>query len=350
MKGKKGHKAKWFILASILLSACSGESADETPSPATSDEEIRFNAEVWHMMEGTRTTFFGSGTQSSGSFTCTAYTENTTDYNPESNINASTVVWSSGHWEFGSHRWPNSNALDFFAYMPQYDSKPSYISSITYAVSLEPAPAPSFVCSDLPMTYNSDSPTAGQGRGLQEFVWAMTIGQNKTDQGESGVTMKFRHPFARIKFQLAANNPNITINSITLKGLKTGGTCTFTNTDIAETYYYKTSSWSSLTGSSNFVMTLSGNAATFNDNPASAVPIGGYADSQHTGVDLIMIPQSWAGAIDVNVTWDNWGSPKTETLSTTAATDWQSGYSYTYTFTINKSALIVDVNKFTEQW
>ena len=342
--------AKWLILAAILLSGCSGDSTSDITSSGNKTE-ININAEVWRMMEGTRATFFDSGTQSSGGFTCTAYTENTTGYNLESDINACTVVWSGGHWEFGSHRWPNSDALDFFAYMPQYDSKPSYISSITYAVSGEPdAPAPSFVCNDLPMTYNSASPTAGQGNGLNEFVWAMTIGQNKTNQGESGVTMKFRHPFARIKFQLAANNPNITINSITLKGLNTGGTCTFTKTGIAASYYYTTSSWSSLSGNSDFVVTLSSYAATFNNNPASAVPIGGYADSQHTGVDLIMIPQSWAGAIDVNVTWDDWGTPKTETLSTTAATTWQPGYSYTYTFTISKYALIVNTEKFTEQW
>ena len=201
------------------------------------------------------------------------------------------------------------------------------------------------------MTYNSASPTEGQGSGLQEFVYAMTINQDKANQGASGVTMKFRHPFARIKFQLSASHPDIQINSITFKNLKTGGTCTMNNTGIADTYYYTTSVWSSPTGSSNFVMTLSGDAATFNTNPASVVPIGGYSDDAHQFVDILMVPQTWAGEIEVNASWTEWGEEKNnQTLSATVPTDWDPGYSYTYTFTITKFDLIVNISKFTEQW
>ena len=101
---------------------------------------------------------------------------------------------------------------------------------------------------------------------------------------------------------------------------------------------------------SNFVMTLTGDAATFNNNPASVVPIGGYAESAHQSVNILMVPQAFAGAIEVNITWNNWGELKTETLSTSVPTTWQAGYSYTYTFTIDKQALKVDIEKFTEQW
>ena len=331
-----------MILAAVLLAACSADDATNTPADKDKTSEIRLNAEVWRMMEGTRATFYNAG-DVSGSFMVYAYYNTTTECYINGVVNYSNNVSS---WADTPQRWPqNNSSLDFFAYMPTnltgtcctFDPTPYDAENNFDGYS---AGTPRIVCTGLPMT-NSEQDE------LQEFVWAMTIRQNKESQGENGVTMKFRHPFARIKFQLAANNPNIKINSITLKnsitltGLYTGGTCTFTDAAIAGTYYYTTSSWSSLTGSSNFVMTLSGDAATFNNNPASPVPIGG---------DLIMIPQSWDGAIDVDITWDNWGESVNETLSTTAPTTWQPGYSYTYTFTINKSALKVDVSKFTEQW
>jgi len=337
-----------LLALTCLLTACSGGGGSEeldppaptpTPSPTPENQEIKLNASVWNMMEGMRASTYDdqAAIQTEGHFTCTVYqANNTTPY-----INTTTVDWNgdpTNKWLFsdGKHYWPASGSLDFFAYMPA--TKPSYISSITYN-----ARSPQFFCENLPMTYNSDSPTEGQGSGLQEFVWGVTIGQNKANQGASGVTMKFRHPFARIKFQLSASHPDIQINSITFKNLKTGGTCTMNNTGIADTYYYTTSVWSSPTGSSNFVMTLSGDAATFNNNPISPL--------KQIGVDLIMIPQAWAGEIEVNASWTEWGEAKdNQTLTATVPTNWQSGYSYTYTFTITEFDLKVDIARFTEQW
>jgi hypothetical protein len=242
-------------------------------------------------------------------------------------------------------------------------TKPSYITGPTYSI-VESHPQASFTCT-LPMTYNAATPEADQGSSLQEFVWGLTIGQNKTDQGASGVTMKFRHPFARLKFQLAASHPNVQINSITFKKLKTGGTCTLNNTDIADTYYYTTSAWSSLTpaeGGSNLVMTLASKdnddkwitapVNTFNDNPASVVPIGGYSGGVHQYVNLLVVPQTFAGEIEVNASWNDWGdTPVEHTVSTTIpAITWQPGYSYTYTFNISTDDLTVNVTNFTEQW
>lgn len=365
-----------LLALACLLTACSGGSSSEefdsptpdpTPSPTPENQEIKLNASVWNMMEGMRASTYDdqAAIQTEGHFTCTVYQANTTT----PYINTTIVDWNgdpTNKWLFsdGKHYWPASGSLDFFAYMPA--TKPSYISTITYAVSGTPVPAPQFVCADMPMTYNSASPTEGQGSGLQEFVWGVTIGQNKVSQGTSGVTMKFRHPFARIKFQLSASHPDIQINSITFKGLKTGGTCTFTNTDIADTYYYTTSVWSSLTpseGGSNLVMTLATKSGddyvaapvnTFNNNPVSVVPIGGWGGepASHQYVDLLMVPQTFAGEIEVNASWKDWGDtavPHTVTTTIPSIT-WQAGYSYTYTFTITPEDLVVNLTDFTEQW
>ena len=356
-----------LLLTAILLltAACSSDSSNDVqPSPTPNNpQEISLIPTVWQMMEGTRASFYNTGTISSGSFTAAAYVANsTTAY-----INPIQVNWNTSQWEWsdGKHYWPASGNLDFFAYMPKVDSKPSYITSgPTYSV-VSSNPQASFTCANIPMTYNATTPAAGQGSDLEEFIWGITIGQNKTNQGASGVTMKFRRPFARLRFQLAASHPDVQINTITFKALKTGGTCTLNNTAIESTYYYKTCAWSSLTpaeGTSDLVMTLAGKDSkgnwetaavnTFNSNPSSVVPIGGYSGGAHQYVDLIVVPQTFAGAIEVNASWDDWGdTPVPHTVSTTIpAIAWQPGYSYTYTFNISTDDLTVNVTNFTEQW
>ena len=353
-----------LLLTAILLltAACSSDSSNDVQTPPTPNnpQEITLNPTVWQMMEGTRATTYDAGTLTRGSFTAAAYVANsTTAY-----ISPVTVNYETGKWVFsdGKHYWPAEGNLDFFAYMPA--EKPNYITSEpTYSVQSS-TPQASFTCANIPMTYNATDPTAGQGSSLQEFIWGITIGQNKTNQGESGVTMKFRHPFARLRFQLAASHPDIIINSITFKNLKTGGTCTLNNTDIDATYYYKTSEWSDLTGSSNLVMTLAGKDSdgnwiaasenTFNSNPSSVVPIGGWGGepATHQHVDLLVIPQTFAGEIEVNAGWNDWGdTPVAHTVSKTiSAITWQPGKTYTYTFTISTDDLTVDINSYTEQW
>ena len=355
-----------LLTVSMLLVACTGSDGDvdSTPAaPATTDaDDIRFNATVWQVMQAAprRATTYETGTLTSGSFTAAAYVANsTTGY-----ITPVAVDWVKDKWVFsdGKHYWPASGNLDFFAYMPA--TKPSYIAEVPSYSIKSSSPQAQFTCT-LPMSYDAASPAEGQGSSLQEFVWGITVGQNKANQGASGVTMKFRHPFARLKFQLAASHPDIQINSITFKNLKTGGTCTLNNTAIADTYYYTTSAWSSLTpadGTSNLVMTLaskdgSGNwitadVNTFNSNPTSVVPIGGWAESAHQYVDFLVVPQPWAGEIEVNASWKDWGDELVEhTVTTTIpAITWQPGYNYTYTFYISPDDLVVNVTNFTEQW
>ena len=353
----------------MLSAACSKDDGDSAQQAGGEPQEIRVNADVWRVMEGTRATIYDGGTLTSGSFTASSYVANTTT----AYINPVQVDWVTDKWVWsdGKHYWPASGSLDFFAYMPA--TKPSYITGPTYSI-VESTPQASFTCT-LPMTYDLPTSTnTGQGSDLQEFIWGITIGQNKANQGADGVTMKLHHPFACLKFQLAASHPNIIINSITFKNLKTGGTCTLNNTDIESIYYYTTSVWSSLTpaeGGSNLVMQLVAkdnegkymmtnntgviivnDAAKFYSNPASVVPIGGWAESAHQYVNLLVIPQTFAGVIEVNAGWNDWGdTPVEHTVTTTIPSiTWQAGYSYTYTFTITPEDLVVNLTDFTEQW
>lgn len=404
-KTKKLSLSLLSLLSLVLALALSLAGCRE-PEPPEAQTEIRLNASVWQMMQGApapsasparaylsnhaprRAHTYDNATalQTEGSFTAAAYQQNTTT----AYISPVAANWSTDKWLFsdGKHYWPATGNLDFFAYMPA--EKPSYMSAPAYTVvdtdddGVLDAPQASFTCADLPMTYAAPTSTAaGQGSDLKEFVWGITVAQNKASQGASGVTMKFRHPFARIRFQLSASHPNIIINSITFKNLKTGGTCTLDHTGVVAPYtldpyyYYTNMVWSSLTpaeGSSDLVMQLVAknekgqfvmtdeddniivdNAAKFYDNPATAVlPIGGWDDDagEHQYVDLLVVPQTFAGAIEVNAGWDDWGdTPVEHTVSTTIASNtWQAGKSYTYTFTITPEDLVVNVTNYTEQW
>lgn len=319
--------------AMLLLSACSRDD-ENTPSGSPEKQpEIRVDADIWQMMDATRAagaTTYDTDVLHTEGFTCTVYKQNTTTkYTDEDShqIDGTAVNWNGSGWAFGdgnTHKWdPNDVPLDFFAYSPQdvfNEPRPAhtnYITALTYAVSGSPAsPAPSFTCT-LP------NPQVD----LKEFVWALTPGQTKAANGNTGVTMTFRHPFARIRFRLA-NSIKGTVTSVTIKGaaehpFKNNGTCTL-SADGASL------SWSGLSSA-----------------PADPV-VGGAIDTYY-----LAIPQTIGGgqhSVDVTVRWSQL-SDVTKTYNATASiSEWQAGKSYTYTLTLNEYALKVDVDKYTEQW
>ncbi len=304
--------APLLLTAAIFMAACSSDDANDTPTPTNDNAEIAFTANIWGMMGGTRATFFTTGDLTSGSFMASAYNANsTTAY-----INPTTVNYVIDKWVFDGdvkYYWPAESFLDFFAYMPVVPD--SYITSgPTYTTARNPQ----FSCT-LPMTH------AGQA-SITEFVYDLKTGQNKANQGASGVMLNFQHPFARINLQLSSIQETIRINSITLKGIKKTGSFS----------HAANPQWTTSGEADNFVATLNA------DYSANDV-IGNY----------IMIPQTFTGGkivVEVNATWIDWGEPYDHTISTEVATEWQAGTSYTYTFTITKTDLTVDTSKYTEQW
>ena len=325
-----------LLLAAGLLAACS---PNEPPQPEAQDE-ICLNATVWQMMQGAPARSdsaparpgtqdnaplcamtYEPGTLTSGSFTAAAYVENTTDvYIAPVQVNYVTDKWV---WSDGKHYWPASGSLDFFAYMPA--SVPSYItdnSDVASQVSYV-ARNPQFKCKNLPMTYDSASPSAGQGSGLQEFVYALVTDQNKTTPGASGVSLNFQRPFAKIVLQLSSTQAAIHIDTIRLKSIKNNGTYSHTSSP----------KWAPTGASTNFVVALNGDY-----------------DADDVFGSFIMIPQNWAGDIDVEADWIDWGENFTHTLTAHVPTNWEAGHSYIYTFTITPKEVIVNKEKFTEQW
>lgn len=305
----------WALLlaVAVLLSACSSDDTNTTPATSDDSSEIRLDASVWQVMEGTRaTTFDDAETLQTEGFKCVVYNANeTTEYISPVNVN-----WDGDSWEFdgGKRYWPTSGSLDFFAY--SLHGTLAYISGLTYTTARNPR----FTCNDLPIVLTPADAT-------KEFIWAMTTGQNKAGQGVSGVAMTFKHPFARIRFKLsAASGSNVKVNSITIPDVYRDGTCTLTGTGNTAV-----STWSSLSdNASNLV--ISGTPATNND------------------VFYLVIPCDYSSkTLTVNATWSDWGTA-TKDISADVSINWEAGSSYTYTLTLSKEALIVDVNKYTEQW
>ena len=328
MNTTKRHIKLVLLLAAGLLAGCVRENP---PTPET-QEEIRLDASVWQMMQGApsrRVSTYDNPTalQTEGSFTAAAYEANsTTAY-----INLVAVNWDvdSEKWLFsdGKHYWPASGALDFFAYMPA--TPPSYIADLTYSATETPSVTHnvSFACTDLPMT------NAGQSSSLKEFVYAMTLDQDKAGTNTSAqptagkVALTFQHPFAKVVLQLSASQPkDVTISTITFKSIQNNGT------------YTHNGGWTPSGVTGDFVVTL--NQDFIVTGAAQALGAPAY----------LMVPQAWTGTIELGATWKEWGEEKTETLTASVPTTWAPGYSYTYSFTISEYDLIVDIQKYTEQW
>ena len=311
-----------WLLVTLLASACSKDGGDSNTvtKPNEAKKEIGIKPDVWKMAEATRATTYDNSALQSDGFTVYAYTaESITPY-----IDNKTVSYDAPNWVITGrpYYWPAYN-LDFFAYAPA--TLPSYI---TAGPAYTSAHNVTFTCSSLPMT------NAGQGSSLKEFMFGMALGQNGENAG-SGVPLQFQHPFARIKLQLAASHPNVTINSITFKTIQNNGNFTYNHSA-------STSTWVPSGDATDFVLSLTGDAAVFDNN----------STAKQIGDDYIMIPQDWTGVIVVDAECLYWGEKKRySNLTTTVPTDWQPGYSYTYTFNISPDDLKVGTtSQFTEQW
>ena len=248
--------------------------------------------------------------------------------------NSSWMFWEDGEPGSQEHYyWPiegsvydpageniTVSSLDFVGYCPY--TAPSYITSgPSYT-----AGAISFVAT-MPTTEVDEVTYMANQASLNEYLVAKSANQTYAVQEEyGGVPLQFKHPLAYIKFSLSeATTDNVTVNSISMEGLKTSGSCSFNGT---------TSTWSGQSGSAamNLTETLQRH------------------ETEETS-PFIVIPNNYGEkTLSVNVTWTEWGEEQTRTYEAPLTINWVAGYAYTYTLTITKYELIVDVDKFTEQW
>ena len=305
------HRHTWplILLAAGLPAGCSVSDEDPETAPETQDE-IRLNADVWQVMDGTRAVTYSdaAGLRGEDLWIDAYYHDTETKYLDGKKLHYDTDDWK--FWDGSAqlhYYWPiagsvettNSitvSSLDFVGYCPY--TTPSYIKTgPTYNLSTDVI---SFTC-DM------------SGAIEKEFMYAYVANQTK-DSNSGTVNMQFKHPFARISFT-NETSATVTVNSITISDIYTTGTCAFDGS---------ASTWTSL-----------GDAKSFDGN---------------IGTTQLVIPNEYGSkTITVNATWNDWSSV-TKNVSASVLLNWAAGSSYTYNLSFKDYALQVSTEKYTEQW
>lgn len=322
------------LLAAMLLAACSSSDSDDSPA-ATSQNEIHLTTNVTSMPSGTRATTIDNITAlRSYNLKIDAYYHGTDTkfldgktLHYDSSEPAGWKFWNTGSSSQEHYYWPFdgstvagsstvASTLDFVGFCP-YSPTPGYITRSDYTHGS----GASFTC-DM-----SSYMTLASQSSMQEFLVSVLNEQTLAKQTTAGgaLPMVFKHPLALIKFVITeASGTHVKINSVSIADLKTSGKCTYNGTEMT---------WSGQSGSADISI-------------AQELKRGGTTET----TPFVVIPKVYGSkTLTVNATWDDWSNV---TMDVTANVDfnWEPGKIYTYNLTLAKYILIVDTQKFTEQW
>ena len=318
----------------MVASLLAGCYHDDDPQPGVWEQsEISFNANVWGMKEGTRigTIDDNSELQVEDIKIDAYYHDTETKYLDGKTLHYDNVsepkvwkFWAAGaqehyYWPFEGSKTAGgatASTLDFVGFCP-YET--AYIGTPTYNHST----GVSFTC-DM-----SSYMTLASQSSMQEFLVSVLPNQTLATQTEApggALPMVFKHPFALIKFTITeASGTNVQINSISIPGLNTIGTCTYDGS---------TMTWGNYSGSAT--MTIE-----------QVLKNGGTIETSN----FLVIPNDYGSKyLTVNATWDDWSNVTISDYGTDVYFNWEPGHIYTYNLTLDKLGLKVDIAKYTEQW
>ncbi len=367
---------RYFIIALSLciLSVCLSCSHDvDTPvvpdddSPVASTEEIRLSVGEWNPLTKTsRATLFDDESEltdpgaGGGNLTLSTYvTSSGTPYMKNVRVWCRNApddwVFLSGDGNVIRYYWPASEALDFFAYMPDnayigiddsYHAKNSYVTMGSYSK----ADGQTFSC-NLPKTITiAESAESGSSavpdNDIQEFICAYATGLT----WETGTArMHFVHPFALVEFQMKTAPVDLFINSISIEGISVSGTCNVTGATTGGNLSGITWNYSNDPATpvvkTTFTIIINKNVPNHEDTNLN-VPIG----EPH-----VVIPQELKDVtLKINYTYGGNEGEKSAPIipvgNTTAVTEWEPGKKYTYAFDFGGNDEDVVVNVSVEEW
>lgn len=325
------------IAAMLGASACS---QPEDKAPALSGEEIAFRLSEWTPMMPSRAALFDDGgdlldpAEGGGNFTLYAHVDGS-DYTYISGARVwyfddpqvrRWIFWDGDNTSI-SYYWPNSGALNFFAFMPDdryneygYSYKPTGVTIGPYTE----ATGQTFSC-QLPAEaeYNSE---------IQEFIYAYEEGLTKEN---NPVVLHFKHPFATVNFKVAGGSYRLTVDSIKLNNIYLEGT-----------FSTATSKWEpapSPAAPQNFTMNI-------NKRIPNDVNYNTLFDQDEP---FLVMPQSLENAsitLNAHRDVDSERVPITKTvaLKDVGNPEWQPGKQYVYTIKIgdNKEEIYFDVEAY----
>ncbi len=231
--------SRWLINALCIstligtsVSSCS-EQEETDVSPSLSDAEITLSLPEWTPIVQSRAILYEDEnslldkTKGGGNFTVYAYVDATDKtyingmrvwyFDATNNPDRKEWIILDDKGRPRSYYWPNSEKLNFFAFMPdsKYNGSEGYTSEDTHVELLgySKANGQQFKCA-LPAT-------AGESIPAQEFIYAYEAG--KTKQYEP-LKLKFKHPFAMVNFKLKGDSYRMTIKEIILGNIYLNGT------------------------------------------------------------------------------------------------------------------------------
>ena len=316
----------FFLLAAGLLAGCSHSYDLELRN------EIAVNTGVTGLQKKVRSIDNATALQDD-TLMIDAYFHNT----EEKFLDAARLVYNSSSWKFWSdgvpgeqlhYYWPIEgsvytpgvgvpivvSSLDFVGYCPY--NKPAYISEgPTYNHST----GVTFTCNLSSYMTNTAQAT------VSEFM--LDTAYNRTSAG-GPVPLSFKHPFAIIKFVItSASGEHVRVDSVGISGLKTTGTCVFNGSGFT---------WSSQDDDAD--MSLGGLNLKYGTATTESAP-------------FLVIPNNYGTKhLTVKATWDDWSDVTVNDYGADITINWEAGHVYTYNLTLSKYGLIVDAEKYTEQW
>ena len=231
-------------------------------------------------------------------------------------FNSSKSVWKT---TVKDYLWPDNNAnLKFWAWAPN-GSESGTVSPTINASS-----------GSLAFSYVTPKSTGGttDAEAQKDVLLACCTANQQTWPEDHRVHMTFRHALSAIRFEIGKTDA-CTVNSISLKNVKSAGTCTFTASSTP------TVGWELGTATANFTQTFN----TQVDKSTSDSPTQDVDKSTTSKATFMLIPQTYTESnkitLEVKLTLTDSGEQVILTKELDAAlTGWEAGNTYTYVLSI----------------
>ncbi len=332
----KYQRRRYICISGVIAlfgasaSSCSEQEEAEV-APFYSDTEITFSLSEWQPVQQSRADTYGEDDltdpkKGGGYFTLYAYVGDKVLIDGKRG-------WyrkEDGKWyilnDDGSVReyyWPNSEPVDFFAYMPYnrqdtesssdgYEKKPAYVGDYKYGSGVWEFSYKPPVGDQPPFSLE-----AKNNDDVREFIYACETGKEKPKQ-EEPVSLTFKHPFALVNFKLKAGSSRMTINSFAFEDICLDGTFSIKKESTGGTL-----KWNTGTGNKGKYTAEIGIRVPNDVNYGTELSDGGF----------IVVPQS-IDDVTLAMTFTR-GLGTTGTTETcifpSLRVEWEAGYIYTYT-------------------
>ncbi len=226
------------LIGSIFISALLGASVsscseqEEADVSLLSDTEIILSLPEWTPVAQSRAVLFDSRDdlmnkeKGGGNFTLYAYMDATgkayiDDVRTWYFSDFSEWVMLDRNQMPRKYYWPNTDKLNFFAFMPdgRYNGSDGYKSDNTYVTILS-------YSRDKGQQFECNLPSAAGDKveKTQEFIYAYEAGKTKLDtEPDKTFKLKFKHPFAMVNFKLKGGSYRMTIKDFKFEKIYLNG-------------------------------------------------------------------------------------------------------------------------------